>query len=443
MAVVAEPVAIPQVRPVGLTPPRLMVQPQATPPLTPRPFPAAASMMPAAPTGYTTTVAMTTMSPSLSGPSASPRPLPPVPAYPQPAAVTALPPQATTTVVLPGAASNRPPVPMMPPVPVGGLPTAGGMAPPPGAPPALTVGIPNPQDIDSQRSAYARSLDAQLEHGTSVLDSQFQQQRHMLQQLGQQQKQEYGIEVDRKIMAQDMILAKQRDEQMLLLKQSTQQQRAALDQQANALLMEYNQKKSQEDMMAQQYQFQLERYQAHLRHTAELQAMQQAQLQNRTQAFENSRRLQLSRGEIAGQQAALRQQSVTASQQAALAAQIVAGSSAQIAGEASRRPSYVPPVATTYIPPRTPHPTVMTTSMSYAPPPVVTMSPSYAPPAVATSFSYSPPPLGASVPHSLASSYAPPPLASVVVPLPATMSPYVTTTFAPQMTSSPRSGGWY
>lgn len=147
----------------------------------------------------------------------------------------------------------------------------------PTLPPSLTQGIPDPSAIDRQRVTYAKTLDDQLTHGTDVLNMQLKQQADNLRQVGEQQKKQYGLQIDQQIMNKEMELAAQHNQQLLLLQQATQQQKTALEQQANALLLEYNQKKSQEDMLCQQYQFQKQQYEAQMRYNQDMTSLQQQQ----------------------------------------------------------------------------------------------------------------------------------------------------------------------
>merc|ERR1719335_183770 len=60
----------------------------------------------------------------------------------------------------------------------------------------------------------------------------------------------------------------------MVLSQQYSQQRGVLEQQANALIMEYQQKKAQEDMMVQQYQLQVEQFNAQQKYNEEMNKLQ-------------------------------------------------------------------------------------------------------------------------------------------------------------------------
>ncbi|OLP77382.1 hypothetical protein AK812_SmicGene42558 [Symbiodinium microadriaticum] len=179
----------------------------------------------------------------------------------------------------------------------------------PQVPPSLTAGLPDPTSIERQKSAYSRGLDDQLKHGTEVLAQQLKQQSDNLFAMGDQRKRQYALQVDQEIKQREMELAQQHNEQLLLLQQAAQQQKSALEHQANALLLEFNQKKAQEDLAYQQYQFQKQQYETQLQYNDEMKELQAQQ--------------HAASAQVAQQRAFIAQQAVQASQQAAATAQQV------------------------------------------------------------------------------------------------------------------------
>merc|ERR1711972_1306053 len=99
-------------------------------------------------------------------------------------------------------------------------------------------------------------------------------QTEYLHQVGDQQKRQYSLEVDQLMKAQEIQLVQQHNQQLLMLQQAAQQQKAALEQQANSLLLDFNQKKAQEDLAFQQFKFHTEQYEAQLKYTKEMKALQ-------------------------------------------------------------------------------------------------------------------------------------------------------------------------
>jgi len=174
-------------------------------------------------------------------------------------------------------ASHQPMPPSIPPAVVGQRPASQEDPREPAPPPHLTQGIPDPSSIDRQKASYAVGLDEQLQKGTGVLNQQLKQQTDYLYAVGDQKKRQYGLQIDQEIKQQEMALAQQHNEQVMLLQQAAQQQKSALEHQANALMLEYNQKKAQEELLFQQYNFQKSHYEIQLKYNAEMHSLQAQQ----------------------------------------------------------------------------------------------------------------------------------------------------------------------
>merc|ERR1719478_298379 len=154
------------------------------------------------------------------------------------------------------------------------------MQPPPPNPPArLTQGIPDPSAIESQKAAYSKGLDDQLRQGAAILNQQLKQQMDQLHELGDQQKKKYFVQVDHEIKSQELGLVQQFKEQLLMVQQAAAHQKRILGQQATALLLEYNQKKAQEDLLMEEYQHQKNAYDYQTRFSQEQSQLQQQQVQ--------------------------------------------------------------------------------------------------------------------------------------------------------------------
>mmetsp|Transcript_98677 Transcript_98677/g.220822 ORF Transcript_98677/g.220822 Transcript_98677/m.220822 type:complete len:491 (+) Transcript_98677:2-1474(+) len=266
--------------------------------------------------------------------------------------------------------------------PQGPLPSAE-----PPAPQSLTAGIPDPESVEKQKAAYSKGLDDQLRHGTDVLAQQLKQQSEYLFAVGDQQKRQYDLQVDQQIKVQEMELQQQHNQQLLMLQHAAQQQKAALEHQANALILEYGQRKAQEDIAFQQYQHRKQHFETQQQYSEEMKALQAQQAAAAQQ--------------VAAQHMVIAHQAATATQQAQLAAQQSSASALQ--GSASMMA--LQPAVTSYMPPAT---TSYSVQGSYAPPPTAPLPAavsSYVPPTTSAYYSASPPsgPLPAA-----ASSYAPP-----------------------------------
>merc|ERR1719454_1014673 len=150
--------------------------------------------------------------------------------------------------------------------------------PPPPEPPArLTQGIPDPTAIEQQKAAYSKGLDEQLKQGAAILNQQLKQQMDQLHQLGDEQKKKYFVQVDHEIRSQELGLVQQFKEQLLMVQTAAGQQKRILGQQATALLLEYNQKKAQEDLLMEEYKLQKMAYDSQQRFTQEQSSLQQQQ----------------------------------------------------------------------------------------------------------------------------------------------------------------------
>lgn len=120
--------------------------------------------------------------------------------------------------------------------------------------------IPHPDEIIKQKQQYAKSLEEQFVHGAKVLDRSFKRQAEILRAAGEQQKINFGIQVDQSMQQQEILLAQRHSDELLQLQMAARQQRTSLEQQANALVMEYQARKGQEDMAMQRYYMQKEKY---------------------------------------------------------------------------------------------------------------------------------------------------------------------------------------
>jgi len=258
----------------------------------------------------------------------------------------------------------------------------------PEVPPSLTAGLPDPGSIDRQKSSYAKGLEEQLRHGTDVLAQQLKQQSDYLFAMGDQRKRQYALQIDQEIKQREMELAQQHNEQLLLLQQAAQQQKSALEHQANALLLEFNQKKAAEDLQYQQYQFQKRQYETQLQYNDEMKDLQVQQAAAAAQ--------------VAHQKVAIAQQAVNATQQAAVSAH-----QANSACKAASKSGYPP----------------LMPASSYGPAPPTGYSMS-----APTGYSMSVPPYVPGTPPQVSSSF---------IPVPATNLQVAPTNYGSSITASP------
>jgi len=140
----------------------------------------------------------------------------------------------------------------------------------------LTRGIPDPSAIESQREAYSRSLEHQLEQGNLSLQEQHKARKQQLYNAAQQRKQALLLQVEQQMRMEEMALDEQTNQAMLGLKKAALDQRAALDQQAAGLTLEYQQRKMQEEFAATQAEIQRQYMESHLRLQQEVNRHQNA-----------------------------------------------------------------------------------------------------------------------------------------------------------------------
>ncbi|CAJ1358554.1 unnamed protein product [Effrenium voratum] len=161
-----------------------------------------------------------------------------------------------------------------------------GPAPAPSGPPVqpqrLTEGIPDPQAIEQQKSAYARSLDAQLEQGIKMIEQQNDVKKQALRQEAEMKKEQYFLQVEQQLRAQEMSVDQQANYQLMGLQQAAFERRAILDQQAASATLEYEQKRVQDDFAKTQYE--------HKKRAAQKQAEMQKELARQKEEFARQQR---------------------------------------------------------------------------------------------------------------------------------------------------------
>lgn len=146
---------------------------------------------------------------------------------------------------------------------------------------SLTRGFPDPASIEEQKRAHSRNLDAHLEEGTKSLRAQSEERRKHLREAAEQRKQALIQQVEQELKLQEVALDEQISQALLALRKSVLDQRAALEQQAAALVLEYQQRKMHEEFAATQVEMQ--------RQFAELQARLQSEARKLLEEGEGQR----------------------------------------------------------------------------------------------------------------------------------------------------------
>merc|ERR1719275_17880 len=127
-------------------------------------------------------------------------------------------------------------------------------------PRSLTAGMPDPASIEHQKHQYSRAIDLELQKEAQQVQARAQQQKQMLMMRSQQEKAQSSLTIDQYATYGNMYVDDQTLAEVAYLQAESAQHRQVLEQQASALSLEYNQRKSQEDMMLRQYQIQSQYY---------------------------------------------------------------------------------------------------------------------------------------------------------------------------------------
>eukprot|EP00971_Amphidinium_carterae_P139888 2771576-Amphidinium_carterae.1 len=79
-------------------------------------------------------------------------------------------------------------------------------ASPVGVPPSYTSGLPDPENIERQRTSFLQALDEQERDGATILDQQRKQQLDYIQAQADQQKKQLYMQIDQQVRTQEMAL---------------------------------------------------------------------------------------------------------------------------------------------------------------------------------------------------------------------------------------------
>lgn len=130
--------------------------------------------------------------------------------------------------------------------------------------------MPDPNAIEQQKRSYAASLEQQLKAGKDAIAQENAGRKKMLNDAAAQQKAMFILQVDQALKKDEMLADQEMNVKMLELEKAAHEQRLALETQAANLVMEYNQKKTQEAY--------------HMQNGMIVKAFDQAQMQIQTEA---------------------------------------------------------------------------------------------------------------------------------------------------------------
>merc|ERR1711998_480642 len=106
--------------------------------------------------------------------------------------------------------------------------------------------MPDPNAIEQQKRQYAASLEQQLKAGKDAIAQENAGRKKMMSDTAAQQKAMFILQVDQALKKDEMLADQEMNVKILELEKAAHEQRLALETQAANLVMEYNQKKTQE-----------------------------------------------------------------------------------------------------------------------------------------------------------------------------------------------------
>jgi len=124
------------------------------------------------------------------------------------------------------------------------------------APSDLTVGIPNSQQIASQKAAYVVALDKQLEDGVKTIQKETDIEKQMVKFSADKQIALFQMQVEEQRNEQMALLDEQSTIAVLELKKACVERKIQLDAQAAGLNMDYQMKFVQTELAQKTYVFQ-------------------------------------------------------------------------------------------------------------------------------------------------------------------------------------------
>jgi hypothetical protein len=122
--------------------------------------------------------------------------------------------------------------------------------------------IPDPETVERQKAGYAKALEKQFADGVAQISAETKAKKEAMIAAAEQNKAQYKLQKEAEMQGQHLLLEQQKNSQMMMLQETVMAQKSALEQQACALALEYQQKKAQEEMMAKQYEIQKQYYEA-------------------------------------------------------------------------------------------------------------------------------------------------------------------------------------
>jgi hypothetical protein len=144
----------------------------------------------------------------------------------------------------------------------------------PSAPPKLTQGMPNPDQITHQKAAYAKALDKQLEQAKQTVTSETQMEKKMAEFTAAKQIQMFNIQMQEKMTEAIAQVEEVATIQLLELKKAHKERNMQLENQALGLTNDYQVKALMAQCAQAQYKFQQQYMAAEAQLAQQYQAVQ-------------------------------------------------------------------------------------------------------------------------------------------------------------------------
>jgi len=138
--------------------------------------------------------------------------------------------------------------------------------------------LADPDTIHNQKDTYAKDLEEQLKKGIDALSAAHRQQTDALHNAANQEKTRYNLALDQQVKQHELFLSQEYNEQLMRLQQAAQAKRAELETQATTLTLEFQQRKVQEEFLAQQIGIQQQHAEAQRKIDEEFQKLGVAKL---------------------------------------------------------------------------------------------------------------------------------------------------------------------
>ncbi|CAK9044917.1 unnamed protein product, partial [Durusdinium trenchii] len=133
--------------------------------------------------------------------------------------------------------------------------------------------LPPPANIYQHRDAMVNEVRKNLAEGELALQQQLNRQQEQLEELQTQQRTRFKLALDCQVKADEYALSKRHNEQLMQLQQQAQARRAQLEQQATSLVLEFQQRKLQEEFFLQQKEIHRQHQEEQQRLGSELQKL--------------------------------------------------------------------------------------------------------------------------------------------------------------------------